>query len=256
MKITFLGTGTSQGVPVIACTCPTCTSIDIKDKRLRTSAYIEIGGQHFVIDIGPDFRQQMLNQNLNELDAILITHEHNDHVIGLDDVRPFNFIQKKSIPIYGLKSVLLDVRSRFSYIFKTEKYPGSPSISLHYVEPQMAFEVNGVEIIPLAATHGNIPVLGFLFEQKLAYLTDVKHMTESEIAKIRNIDVLVLNALHHREHHSHLNLKEAVQLIHKINPKKTYLTHMSHRMGLHSLVESQLPQNIHLAYDGLQINLT
>ncbi len=255
MKITFFGTGTSQGIPVVGCSCAVCTSSSFYDSRLRTSALIEVENQNILIDIGPDFRQQALQNQLTTLNAILITHQHNDHVIGLDDVRPFNFIQKKSMPVYGLVGALEDIKARFSYIFSDSPYPGSPKIELIPINRYDIFSCNGIPVQPILAEHGGMPVLGYIFQNRLAYLTDVKSIDSQELKKISGIELLVLNALHHEKHHSHLNLQEAVELIQVIKPDHAYLTHLSHRMGIHLEIEKQLPTSIHLAYDGLTIEL-
>lgn len=253
MKITFLGTGTSQGIPVIGCDCPVCLSKDPRDQRLRTSAYIEYASKKFIIDVGPDFRQQMLQNGLDDADAVLITHEHNDHVIGMDDVRPINFKYRKSIPVLGLKRTLNEIEKRFPYVFSENAYPGAPRIHMSPIPADRPFKFERVTITPIQVMHGTLPILGYAFGQEIAYLTDVKHLPDDEIQKLKGISVLVINALHRYPHHSHLNLEQALALIDQLNPGKTYLTHLSHQMGLHADVESQLPPTVFLAYDGLKI---
>ena len=254
MKITITGTGTSQGVPVIGCDCEVCTSQDPRNKRLRTSAVIKVEGLVFSIDCGPDFRQQMLRARVQSLDALLITHEHNDHIIGLDDVRPFNFMHRTDIPVYGSPRVLEVLRRRFAYIFEKDPYPGAPRIGLHPVFPDHPFEVKGVRVIPVEVMHGSLPVLGFRIGN-FAYVTDVKTIAPGELRKLENLDILVISALHHHEHHSHLNLDQALKIIRALKPGRTYLVHMSHRMGLHAEVEAAMPSGVHLAYDGMQIDI-
>ena len=254
MKVTFLGTGTSQGVPVIGCDCPVCTSTDKKDQRLRAAILVSIGPTNIVIDVGPDFRQQLLRAKITKLDAILLTHEHNDHIIGMDDVRPLNFSQKKHIPVYANERVQTDLKKRFEYIFKAEPYPGAPRIELHIIQASKNFEVEGIPIIPIEVLHGQLPVLGFRFNN-FTYITDAKTISDTELTKLRGTEILVLNALHHSLHHSHLNLEEALALIEKIQPKKAYLTHISHRMGLDKEVAEMLPDNVFLGYDGLALEV-
>lgn len=253
LKITFLGTGTSQGVPVIACECPVCLSADEKDKRLRSSLMVETGGYNFVIDTGPDFRQQMLRENVKKVDAILFTHEHKDHIAGLDDIRSFNWIYKKPMDIYAEDRVLKALQIDYSYAFADDKYPGIPEMTLHEIENK-PFEILGVPVIPIRGMHHLLPVFGFRFEN-VAYLTDINNVPEIEFEKFYDLDILIVNALRKRQHTSHFNLVEALSFIKKINPKKAYLTHISHYMGFHSEVNKELPANVEQAFDGLKIEV-
>ena len=250
MKLTLLGTGTSQGIPVIGCQCEVCTSIDSKDSRLRTSALFHNESTHIAIDCGPDFRQQMLRAHVKTLDAILITHTHNDHVIGLDDVRPFNFSTRRSIPVYGMKEHLDEIRERFNYVFKSDPYPGAPRIDLHEIEPYVQFKVGGIEILPILLRHGNMDVLGYRIQDK-AYLTDTNYISEESLSKLEDLEILILDALHHKEHHSNYNLKQAISVAQTIDADRTFLIHISHKMGLHEDIDVSCPSNIHLSYDGL-----
>ena len=254
MIVHLLGTGTSQGVPVIGCDCETCLSDNPNDKRLRVSALVQINDVNIVIDVGPDFRQQMLRANIQQLDAILLTHQHNDHIIGMDDVRPFNFKSGKHMPVFATNSVQHDLKKRFSYIFDTDPYPGAPRLKLFPIDKDELFEVNNIKIIPIEVMHGQLPVLGFRIKN-FTYLTDVKTITEKQFKKILGTEILVISALHHREHHSHLNLKQALALIQKVAPKKAYLTHISHRMGPANFINSRLPENVKLAFDTQIITL-
>lgn len=252
MKITVLGTGTSQGIPVIGCHCVVCRSTNKLDKRLRTSILIETPRTTFTVDVGPDFRQQMLTNRVDKLDGTLLTHEHNDHVAGLDDIRPYNFMSRKNLPVYGLPRVLKSVKSRFDYIFQKNKYPGSPSVDLISLVPWGEIRQDDLRIIALPVLHGTLDILGYSFGS-VAYLTDVKYLEPEVVEYLRGIEVLIINALHHKVHHSHLNLKEALSLIEEIQPKQAYLTHVSHHMGLHEEINKSLPKNVNLAYDGLTI---
>jgi len=252
LKITILGSGTSQGVPVIGCDCEVCTSSDPRDQRLRVAILISRGNVNIAVDAGPDFRQQMLRAGVKNLGAVLLTHEHNDHIIGLDDVRPFNFMQGGKMPVFATPRVQSEVRTRFAYIFDENPYPGSPMLELHTISKQAAFDVKGVNITPIEVLHGPLPVMGFRVGD-FTYLTDVKTIAEDQREKARHSKVLVLNALHHKVHHSHLNLQEALAMIEDLAPEQAYLTHMSHRMGLHETVSKALPKNVALAYDGLEI---
>ena len=247
-----MGTGTSQGIPVIGCQCEVCQSNNPKDKRLRTSALLKVSGKYISIDCGPDFRQQMLREGINSLSGVVITHEHNDHIIGLDDVRPFNYQQNQPMRIYADVRVKEEIKRRFAYIFNDNPYPGAPKVIIETIHKDHHFEVEGVPFIPIEVIHGKLPILGFRVGN-LAYLTDVKYIQSHELKKLKNIEVLVINALHHKEHFTHLNLKEAIDLIEIIQPDRAYLTHLSHRMGLFDEVNPSLPSHIQLAYDGLRI---
>jgi len=249
LKITILGTGTSQGIPVIACNCIVCRSADHKDKRLRVSVLIETGDRTIVIDSGPDFRYQMLRANVKDLDAILFTHEHKDHVAGLDDIRPFNYLLKKNIEIYATERVQHALKKEFSYIFAEAHYPGLPQIDLNTIAND-AFSVGETTIIPLHIMHYKLPILGFRIND-FVYVTDAKTISEETISKIEGAKILVVNALQKEQHISHFTLDEAIDFARKIGAKETYFTHISHNMGLHEVVEKELPDNIKLAYDGL-----
>lgn len=253
MKITFLGTGTSQGVPVIACDCRVCTSADQRDNRLRVSVMIETEGKVIVIDSGPDFRFQMLRAGVKHLDAIVFTHEHKDHVAGMDDVRAFNYKQQKEIDVYAHKRVQEALKQEFSYIFSQHSYPGIPRIILNEIDNQ-PFLVGGIEFIPIQVMHFKLPVLGFRVGD-FTYITDAKTITEEERLKIKGSKILVLNALQKDQHISHLNLEEALILAEDIGAEQTYLTHISHRMGRHEDIMNELPKNINLAYDGLILEI-
>ena len=255
MKITFLGTGTSQGVPIIGCKCEACLSTDKRDKRLRCAIMITLDdGRNIVIDIGPDFRYQMLREGVEDIESILITHEHNDHMVGLDDVRPINFLQRKDMPVYALKRVIENLKERFAYIFSTNPYPGIPRIKLLPIHKSKPFEVAGQHIIPIEVMHYKLSVLGFRFGD-FTYLTDIKTISDEELEKVKGTKILVLGALQRQEHISHLTIDEAIALSQKIQPEQCYFTHMSHRLGKHSDGIRTLPKNITLAYDGLVLNL-
>ena len=250
MKITFLGTGTSQGIPVIGSKHPVCLSNNPKDTRLRTSALIQWNNKNIIIDCGPDFRAQMLNSGCDRVDAIFFTHEHNDHVSGLDDIRPFYFRQG-NIPIYASERVIHALNKRFDYIFKNEgNIPGTPNVTTNIIDDNFIF--NKQEVVLLNAFHGNLPIHGFRFDN-LAYFTDVKTINQDEYFKLKDLDVLIINALRIEEHYSHLNLNDALEIISKIKPKRAYLTHISHKLGFHKDVQLSLPENVFLAYDGLQV---
>jgi phosphoribosyl 1,2-cyclic phosphate phosphodiesterase len=253
MQITFLGTGTSQGVPVIACGCEVCQSLDFRDKRLRVSIHIEIDGKSFVIDTGPDFRQQMLRERIKNLDAVIFTHEHKDHTAGLDDVRAYNFFQKKDMPVYARKQVLEQIQQEFAYAFTAIKYPGIPQIDLHEIENQ-PFEIAGVNFTPVEVMHLHLPVFGFRIKD-FTYITDVNFISDEELEKVKGSKIVVIGALRKEKHLSHFSLSEAIEVLEKIAPEQAYITHISHQMGLHREVEMELPPFIHLAYDGLVLKL-
>jgi len=253
LNITFLGTGTSQGVPVIGCDCEVCRSLDFRDKRLRTSIHLQVDDKSIVIDTGPDFRQQMLREDIKDLDAVVYTHEHKDHTAGLDDIRPFNFRHQKDIPIFARKLVLEQIKQEYAYIFSANSYPGVPRVLVNEII-NAPFAVEGVSFTPIEVLHHKLPVFGFRIKD-FTYITDANYISEEEMEKVYGTKVLVLNALRLKSHISHFTLEEAVQLIKKINPEKAYLTHISHQMGIHRKAEMLLPNNIHLAYDGLQIAL-
>ncbi len=253
MKVKILGTGTSQGVPVIACNCAVCQSTDPNDKRLRAATLIEVDGVNIVIDAGPDFRQQMLREKVNDIDAILITHEHRDHIAGLDDVRAFNFMNQKPVDIYAEKRVQKVIKEEFFYSFEENKYPGVPQINLHELANE-PFEIKGVKIIPIQVFHYKLPVFGFRIGD-FAYITDANYISEEEKEKLHGTKYLVINALRKRKHVSHYSLSEALELINELSPKRAYITHISHQMGLHHNVNEELPQGISLAYDGLRLEI-
>jgi len=253
LKITFLGTGTSQGIPIIGSKHPVCLSTDPKDKRLRVSVLVEWGNYAYVVDCGPDFRYQMLRAQVDKIDGILFTHEHADHVMGFDDIRPFYFRQG-DIPIYAHKRVIASLKYRFDYVFATEnKYPGAPTVRVNEVT-NTPFKLHDLEVIPINGDHGGLQVFGFRFGG-FAYLTDIKRLDDKEFEKIVGVPVLVINALRIKPHPSHLNLEEALAFIEKVKPKKAYLTHISHLLGFHETVESELPDHVSLAFDTLQITI-
>ncbi|MEO0775837.1 MAG: MBL fold metallo-hydrolase [Bacteroidota bacterium] len=254
MKVTFLGTGTSQGVPVIGCDCEVCQSPDPHDKRLRPSILLQHHDLNLVIDTGPDFRQQMLRAGVQKIEAVLLTHEHNDHIIGIDDVRPFNFRYRLDMPVYADPRVQAQLRERFAYIFAVDGYPGIPRLELRNIEKSKRFEVNGLSVLPIEVIHGRLPVLGFRFGD-FTYITDAKYISEASQDLIKGSKILVLNALHHQMHYSHFNLEEALEMIAILQPERAYLTHISHYMGLHREVNAQLPAGVQLAHDGLELEI-
>jgi phosphoribosyl 1,2-cyclic phosphate phosphodiesterase len=253
MKITFLGTGTSQGVPVIACKCSICRSEDPRDNRLRSSVLVEDDGNTILIDTGPDFRQQMLRASVESLDAILYTHEHRDHIAGLDDVRAYNFIQNKPMEIFGEERVLRALQHTFPYIFAERKYPGIPQVNFHTIDNQ-PFTVGKTRIIPLRVLHYRLPVLGFRIGD-FAYVTDANYIAPEEIDKIRGIRHFVICALRRRKHISHFNLEQALEVIREVQPEKAWLTHISHMMGSSREMEAELPENVSMAWDMLRLEI-
>ena len=253
MKITFLGTGTSQGVPVIGCRCAVCISEDEHDKRLRSSILVEHENQVVLIDTGPDFRQQMLSAGVTKMDAILYTHEHRDHISGLDDIRAFNFIQRSSMDLYAEERVARALRSGFPYVFAEKKYPGVPQVMMHAISTD-PFQIRELEIIPIRMMHYRLPVLGFRIGN-FAYLTDGNYISASEKEKLSGVKYLVVNALRREKHISHFTLSEAISLIDEVNPSMGYLTHISHQMGPALELENELPSRIRPAYDGLVLEL-
>ncbi len=252
MRVVFLGTGTSQGVPVIACKCDVCTSLDEKDKRLRTSILICTPQTQVVIDTGPDFRQQMLKFNVNSLDAVVFTHEHKDHTAGLDDIRAYNAIVNQPMPIYAHQRVINSLKGEFPYIFHQTNYPGVPRIYTHEIN-LTPFQIGDINLIPVEVMHHKLPVLGFRVGN-FTYITDANFISDLEIDKLKGTEILVVNGLQKESHLSHFTLAEALNFIKKINPKKAYLTHISHRLGKHKVVSEELPENVEIAYDGLELN--
>lgn len=254
LRITFLGTGTSQGVPVIGSKHPVCLSSDAKDKRLRVSLLISWDAYNFVIDCGPDFRQQMLTNKVTALDGILFTHEHSDHTAGIDDIRPF-FFKQGDIPIFAHKKVVKALKKRFGYIFnEKDRYPGAPAVEINYVKKGEDFKLGGKTIIPVRALHNRLKVFGYRIDD-FTYLTDVKSIKQKQLEKLKGTRILVVNALRTEPHHSHFNLEEAIDFVSQVKPEKAYFTHISHLMGFHAEVEKILPDNIHLAYDNLTIEV-
>jgi len=254
LQITILGSGTSQGVPVIACNCEVCSSNDPKDNRTRSSILIESKGKTLVIDTGPDFRQQMLREKVEDLDAALFTHEHKDHVAGLDDIRAFNFKKGgKAMEVYATPRVQEALKNEFSYVFAENKYPGVPELKLNTIDQQTIY-IDDLSIVPIDVMHYKLPVKAFR-TGGFAYVTDANFIAEQEKEKLLDLEVLVLNALRINKHISHYNLEEAIHLVKELKPKKAYFTHISHLMGQHQTINSTLPEGIELAYDGLKINI-
>jgi phosphoribosyl 1,2-cyclic phosphate phosphodiesterase len=253
LKVTFLGTGTSQGVPVIACNCKVCNSNNPKDKRLRSSVLIETESKVIVIDAGPDFRYQMLRENVKKLDAIILTHGHKDHVAGLDDVRAFNYIQKKHMDIYAQENVNKLIENEFDYAFHVNKYPGVPEFNLHTIENK-PFKIDNISILPIEVMHYKLPVFGYRIGD-FAYISDAKSINEKEKMKLKGAKVIVVNALRMTAHISHFTLKEALSLLEELKPERGYLTHISHQMGLHDEIQKELPDKINFAFDTLSIKI-
>ncbi|MCK9617486.1 MAG: MBL fold metallo-hydrolase [Lentimicrobiaceae bacterium] len=253
MKVTFLGTGTSTGVPVVACNCEVCKSTDPRDKRFRTSAMITVGDTNIVIDCGPDFRFQMLKQNVENIEAIVFTHQHRDHIAGLDDIRGFNYILNKTMDIYGAQQVLEGIRTEFPYIFTETRFFGAPQICMHTIT-NTPFNINGIKFIPIAVMHDKLSIFGYRIGN-FTYITDASFISEQEKEKIKGSEVIVLNALRNSKHVSHFSLSEAVALIDELQPREAYLTHISHFLGLHETINKRLPQHIRLAHDNLKIEI-
>ncbi len=253
MNVTFLGTGTSQGVPVIGCDCEVCSSVDFRDKRLRTSVHIEVDGKSLIIDSGPDFRQQVLTARIKRLNALLFTHQHKDHTAGMDDIRSFNFRQKIDMPIYGTRDVIAQLKREFSYIFEAKQYPGVPKVAINEIGLS-PFSIEGISIIPIEVMHYKLPVMGYRIND-FTYITDANYISEKEIKKIQGSKVLVLNALQIEKHISHFNLEEALEMVEKIQPEQAYFTHISHKLGTHQKTALKLPDHVSLAWDGLTIRL-
>lgn len=257
IQLTFLGTSTSQGVPVIGCNCDVCRSKDGRDRRLRTSAMVEVGEKRFIIDAGPDFREQMLREDISHITAILLTHKHKDHIGGLDDVRALNFVdyprEVHTVHIYGSHDTCECVRKDYDYAFAPNPYRGVPQMMLHEFE-NAPFEVEGVEIIPIRGEHSRFEITGFRFGN-LAYLTDFKRISDEECSKLQGVEVLVINALRFERHDSHFSVDEALEVVAKVNPREVYFTHMSHDIGLHCQANLRLPDSVEFAYDGLKVEI-
>ncbi len=255
MKLTFLGTGTSQGIPVIGCRCEVCTSNDSKDKRLRCAALVSMEGYQILIDSGPDIRQQLLREEIDQVQAVLISHEHYDHTGGLDDLRPIIFSRDVPMDIYSLPYVLDTIRKKVDYAFGESKYPGAPKFHLISCFPGQKINLGPLKIIPLDIGHGELNILGFLFNQRLAYITDANRIPDLTVEVLKNIDTLIISTLHHTPHHSHFTFSESLDAIVKINPRQAFLIHMSHHLGKHESIQKTLPPNICLAYDQLTIEI-
>lgn len=253
MKVTFLGTGTSTGVPVVACDCNVCKSNDFRDKRLRTSVMVEINQQNFIIDCGPDFRYQMIREKVEDITAIIFTHGHRDHIAGLDDVRAFNYVLNKSVDVYASEAVIEAIKREFPYIFTEKRFFGAPQLDFHIIENQV-FRVQDLEILPVEVLHHKLSVLGFRIGN-FSYITDASFISRQEKKKLAGSEVLVINALRKSKHISHFSLNEAIEVINEVKPAKAYITHLSHFIGLHDEVQKNLPENVYLAYDGLRLNI-
>ena len=254
MKITLLGTGTSQGVPVIGCSCATCSSADPRDDRQRASLLVSNGDRNVVIDTGPDFRRQMLENDVQSMDAVILTHEHNDHVVGIDDLRPFIFKQRQEMPIYATASVIDDIKRRFSYAFSSSPYPGAPRLLTHSIEKGKVFTIADIEFLPIEVMHGRLPVLAFRIGS-FTYVTDANDISEESLTLMKGTKTLVINALHMQKHYSHFNLEEALAMIKYISPERCYLTHISHSMGPTIEWENALPKNVFPGVDGMTFDV-
>ena len=257
ITLTLLGTGTSQGVPVIGCNCAVCRSKDPRDNRMRTSAMVEVGSCRLIIDAGPDFRMQMLREGVREISAILLTHKHKDHIGGIDDVRALNFVdypEIRNVKIYATADAVDCVRKDYDYAFFEVRYRGTPEISLHTIVPPEPFMVDGVEIVPIIGRHAHFEVTGYRIGS-MAYLTDFKEIDDDQIERLKEVEVLVVNALRFKPHDSHFSVADALELIRKVAPQRAYLTHMSHEIGLHAEADGQLPKGVHFGYDGLKIEI-
>lgn len=254
-ELIFLGSGTSQGVPVIGCECSVCQSADPRDRRTRSSVHIHFPEASLQIDTGPDFRTQMLREQLVHVDAVLFTHEHQDHIAGLDDVRPIIFRLDKEMALYGQERVLNRIKKAFHYAFEPQPYPGAPRFTTTTITPNTPFTINGIEVIPIGVNHGNLPILGYRIGDT-AYFTDVNGIPEAALEQLKGCNYLILDALHRKVHHSHFNLEQAISWAKEINAKHTYFIHMSHYMGKHEDVERELPERMHLSYDGLRLPVT
>jgi phosphoribosyl 1,2-cyclic phosphate phosphodiesterase len=252
MIFTILGSGTSQGVPVIGCNCEVCLSSDKKDKRLRTAALISKDDINIAIDCGPDFREQMLRAQVSHLNAVLMTHEHSDHIAGIEDLRPFQFRQKQAMPVYATPAVQTSLKQRYDYAFREMPYPGAVQIDMKTIAKDKAFQIEGIDILPIELDHGEIMVLGFRI-QDLSYLTDCKSISSDELKKVKGSRILILDALHHTEHHSHLSVREALEIVAEVKPEQAYFVHMNHNIGKAKDVNKTLPKGVKLAWDGLQI---
>ena len=251
MKVTFLGTGASHGIPIVGCKCAVCQSVNPKDKRLRSSVYIETEGRHLLIDPGPDLRQAALREGFTQIDAVLITHEHKDHTAGIDDIRTFNYIMRRAIPFYAQPRVTETIRREYAYAFSEPHYPGAPQIELHPIDNE-PFDVQGIMVTPINVLHGTLPTTGFRIGQ-FAYITDAKTIADSEMAKLQGLDTLVINALRIEQHPAHLSLGESLDIIGKLKPSHAYLTHISHKIPVYEELIKILPDNVRPAYDGLSI---
>ncbi len=254
MEITFLGTGTSQGVPIIGCDCVVCTSINPKDNRLRSSVMIDVDGYQIIIDTGPDFRYQMLRQKVKKIDAVVFTHSHKDHIAGLDDIRAFNYFLKKPIDVFATHETENALKREFAYIFENANYPGVPQININRINTNETFNIGPIEILPIKVLHYKMEVLGFRVGD-FTYITDANYIAKSEIEKIKGSKILVLNALRHEKHVSHFTLQEAIEMANVIGADETYFTHISHQLGLHDEIIVDLPSNMALSYDGLKLQL-